>query len=161
MRLPFTVLTAVFSLLAMPVGVTAAPAPDRALEPLAFFNGSWTCTESPAKGKSYTYASHVGPTEDGQFQQWRSILPPVSRPYISTDYLRWNARQKVIVDFGMSNRGDYYSQSSPGWHGNTIVFRFTMQSDGGALGTQTFHRVSPTAYTYVETSGRGRCTKLR
>jgi hypothetical protein len=126
--------------------------------------GMWRCsTKSSRRAWSYETTSTTSPSPDGYWLVTKSMIAktPITAAFASTDMVTYDASAKHWVDIETDEQGNYGVTTSPGWHGNTIVWTnaYAPKSVGIASTNPTsVTRVSPTQYTsfwsFVESNGR-------
>jgi hypothetical protein len=126
--------------------------------------GTWRCsTKSSRRAWSYETTSTTSPSPDGYWLVTKSMIAktPITAAFASTDMVTYDASAKHWVDIETDEQGNYGVTTSPGWHGNTIVWTnaYAPKSVGIASTNPTsVTRVSPTQYTsfwsFTESNGR-------
>jgi hypothetical protein len=172
MRL-FNVLLAATSLLALTSTVAFAQTPAVEKTPIPalakpdfskMFLGAWRCsTKSSRRAWSYETTSTSSVRPDGYWLETTSHIAktPVAAAFQSTDLVTYDAATKRWVDIQTDEQGNYSVATSPGWHGDTIVWTtaFAPKSAGiASINPTSITRMSATKYTsfwsFIETDGR-------
>ena len=133
-----------------------APAPKPDFSSMAFFNGSWTCTRTKSPnpkrvGSTYRFTASLDPA--GYWQTYRVVEGDT----IVDGRLTYDAAAKAWTFLYFGSGGDFGVASSPGWTGNTIVYKDTLNGGGAPLGSSTFIKSSDAAVTreYAVTTPSG------
>lgn len=109
---------------------------------MKYFTGSWTCTTTKS-----TNLKRVGTTS-----KWVNAIDPTGYWLVLANetgktYLTYDAKTSRWVSQYLGNTGDYGTQTSPGWAGNTLVVKDAVNSGGDPLGTLTMTKISESEYT--------------
>jgi hypothetical protein len=152
--------------------IPAAAKPDFS----KMFLGTWRCsTKSSRRAWSFATTSTASVSPDGYWLITHTAIAktPVNSAFHATDKLTYDPSTKRLVDIQTDEQGNYDVTTSPGWHGNTIVWSDVFAPKSGGIASTnptTITRVSATRYTsldtFVEPGGRvitvkAVCTKRR
>jgi hypothetical protein len=101
--------------LASAVGLLAAvPRPRPDFSSFKFYIGTWACSPN-ANGRPISHTALTTIGFDGMWMIERDAPPGVR-------YLTYDKSIERWVEVGVSRSGGYWIGSSPGWHGDTILF---------------------------------------
>jgi len=119
---------------------TPAPKPDFAS--FAFMLGTWSCrttTDPDAALIGRTFPFVVAADPGGY--SYVATTPHAKR------YLMHDAATGTWVSTALTTDGASYSDRSPGWSGDAIVFTDAFASDGSGLGSTTIRKVNANEFT--------------
>lgn len=160
----------VFGLATAPIVSTAAPDPAPTPVPMPhqdfssmmFLTGNWSCTQM-LRGKLRPDTSTTAVSMDGAWLVTQDTAPPFDqyRTYAihGTTYVGYDSTVKQWIQTGVDSAGGYFTSTSPGWQGSTMVW--TTKGLDGSSGTDTFTKVSDTETTddSTNTDSTGKATK--
>jgi len=127
----------------------ATPKPDPALAALHWFVGSWRCKGQALPGPSSpghaTVADIRVQPDLGGF--WLNVRyterKTAANPHPAAGIVHWgyDGEQKKLVSGSVGNAGDYATQVSSGWQGDSLVWEGSVHTGTATLpGRDTFTR---------------------
>lgn len=160
---PSAVAAAVFLILssgalAQTPAVGSTPIPASAKPDFSkMFPGTWRCnTKSSRRRLPLRWLQRTRHSPDGYWLVTQSTIAktPVNAELSATDKITYDPSMKRWVDIETDEHGGYDVSTSPGWHGNAIVWTSVFAPKSGGIAwtsPTTVTRLSATRYTAVNT----------
>lgn len=145
-------------------GPAATPVPQTTpdFSSMMFLTGTWTCTQQ-VRGKQRPDTSTTTIGLNGMWMVSQDSAPPFDQyrtwTVTGTGYTGYDSTVKQWVTLGVDGGGNYGTQSSPGWNGNTITW--TGKGLDGSTFTDDITKISDTETNDIATltDAKGKVTK--
>jgi hypothetical protein len=118
------VLAVMGNLLLAELAAAPPPAPKPDFSSFLFYTGTWTCAQvvGGALRSPHTAVTRVGMNGTWMIEHDTSRVAESDKVVTGTRYLTYDQSIMRWVEVGVNSSGGYWTASSPGWRGNTIVF---------------------------------------